>query len=176
MQKGLTLHLEVNDEQKQIYDFYAALVRRNASLIRWLCLRQADGDSTLCDDLVQEALLGLWLHLDSYRRSFPEKLWVEWQVRTILYDYRRHRLPPPEQLAFDVADSLAEEAVHTREQLEELTSHLTADERDLVRLHLDGYKTGEIASRLDLTPNAVYKRMKKVIEKLRLINEKINKR
>ena len=48
-----------------IHAFYTALVKRNASLIRWLCLRQADGDQALCDDLVQEVLLALWLHLGS---------------------------------------------------------------------------------------------------------------
>ncbi|MBQ8704338.1 MAG: sigma-70 family RNA polymerase sigma factor [Bacteroidales bacterium] len=170
------MHFEVNDEQEQIYGFYTALVRRNASLIKWLCMRQSDGDSALCDDLVQEVLLGLWLHIDSYRRSVPEKVWVGWQVRTILHDWRRHRLPPPAQLAFEVADSLAEEAIHTREQLEELTSYLTDSERDLVQRHLDGYKTKEIAEQLDLSSNAVYKRMKKVMEKLRIINEQINKR
>ncbi len=164
----------MNDELEQIHAFYTALVRRNAGLIRWLCLRQADGDQALCDDLVQEVLLGLWLHLDRYRRSVPEKVWVGWQTRTILYDYRRHRLPPPQRLAYEVADSLAEESLHAREQLDELAAYLTDDERHLVQLHLDGYKTNEIAQQMDLTPNAVYKRMKKVMEKLRYINDKIN--
>lgn len=164
----------MNDELEQIHAFYTALVRRNAGLIRWLCLRQADGDQALCDDLVQEVLLGLWLHLDRYRRSVPEKVWVAWQTRTILYDYRRHRLPPPQRLAYEVADSLAEESLHAREQLDELAAYLTDDERHLVQLHLDGYKTNEIAQQMDLTPNAVYKRMKKVMEKLRYINDKNN--
>lgn len=174
--KVLTLHPEVNDGQEQIYAFYTGLVRRNAALIKWLCMRQSNGSQANCDDLVQEVLLGLWLHLDSYRRGVPERVWVGWQVRTILYDLRRHRLPPTEQLAFDVADSLAEEALHTREQLEELTAYLTDDERNLVRMHLDGYNTDEIARQLSLTTHAVYKQMKKVIEKLRTINEKINTR
>ena len=164
----------MSDEQEQIYAFYTALVRRNASLIRWLCLRQAHGDQALCDDLVQEALLGLWLHLDSYRRKFPEKLWIRWKVRTILYDYQRNRLPPPKRLAFDVADSLAEEECHTRETLEELTAYLSDDERALVEKKLEGYNTAEIAEQTGLTPNAVYKRMRKVMQKLRTINEKIN--
>lgn len=164
----------MNDEQERIYAFYTGLVRRNSALIKWLCMRQSGGDSTLCDDLVQEVLLGLWLHLDSYRRALPERIWVEWQVRTILYDYHRQRLPPPAQLAFEVADSLAEEALHTREQLDELTSYLTDSERDLVQRYLDGYRGKEIAAQLSISTNAVYKRMKKVIEKLRIINEKIN--
>ena len=171
----LSLQPEVNDEQEQIYAFYSALVRRNAALIKWLCLRQAKGDGALCDDLVQEALLGLWLHLDSYRPSMSEKAWVGWKVRTILYNYRRRRLPPPGRLAFDVADSLAEEAFHTREQLEELTAYLTDAERELVQRHLDGFKAHEIAEQMDLTPNAVYKRLHAIIAKLRKINEKINK-
>ena len=164
----------MHDELDPIRAFYEGLVIRNAGLIRWLCLRQADGDQSLCDDLVQEVLVGLWLHLDSYRRLVPEKVWIGWQGRTILYDYRRHRLPPPERLAYEVADSLAEESLHAREQLEELTAYLTEEERQLVQKHLDGYKTKEIAQQMDLTPNAVYKRMKKVMEKLRYINDKIN--
>lgn len=165
----------MTDGQEQIYAFYTALVRRNAPLIRWLCLRQAGGDPALCDDLVQEALLGLWLHLDSYRRTIPEKVWIRWKVRTILYDYRRHHLPPPERLAFEVADSLAEETCHARESLEELTAYLSDDERALVEKKLMGYDTAEIAEQTGLTPNAVYKRMHKVMQKLKTINEKINK-
>ena len=164
----------MSDEQEQIYAFYTALVRRNAALIRWLCMRQAGNDQALCDDLVQEVLAGLWLHLDRYRRSVPEKVWVGWKVRTILYDYRRHRLPPPERLTFEVADSLAEESCHARETLEELTAYLTSDERTLVERHLEGYDTKEIAGQMGLTPNAVYKRMHKVMEKLRVINNNIN--
>ena len=163
------------DEQERIYAFYTGLVRRNASLIRWLCLREARGDQALCDDLTQEALLGLWLHLDSYRRSLPESVWIRWKVRTILYAYRRHRLPPPEQLAFDVADNLAEEACHARESLEELTAYLTPDERALIQQRLEGYSTAEIAERQGTTDSAIYKRLAKVMEKLRIINEKINK-
>lgn len=161
-------------EQKQINAFYTSLVQRNAALIRWLCLRQSGGDKALCDDYTQEALLGLWLHLDSYRRELPEKVWVMWKVRTILYDYRRHRLPPPERLAFEVADSLAEEVCHARESLEELTAYLTDEERALVRQHLNGYTASEIANSQGTTANAIYKRMHKVLVKLRAINDKIN--
>jgi len=83
----------MSDPQEQIYAFYTTLVRRNAALIRWLCMRQAGDNKALCDDLVQEALLGLWLHIDSYRRGVPEKVWISWKVRTILYDYRRPLCP-----------------------------------------------------------------------------------
>ena len=163
------------DEQERIYAFYTGLVRRNAALIHWLCLREADGNEALCDDLTQEVLLGLWLHLDSYRRALPESVWIRWKVRSILYAYRRHRLPPPEQLAFDEADSLAEEACHARESLEELTAYLSPDERALIQQRLEGYSTAEIAERQGTTDSAIYKRMAKVMEKLRIINEKINK-
>lgn len=166
----------MTDELEQLHAFYTALVRRNAPLIRWLCLRQADGDNALCNDLVQEVLLGLWLHLDSYRREVPERVWVIWKTRTILYDYRRHRLPPPERLAYEVADSLAEEIFHARESLDELTAYLTDEERALVQRQLDGYNIAEIAGQMGLTTNAVYKRMHHVIKKLRKINDIINKR
>ena len=154
---------------------FEALLRRHAGLIHHVCVRRSKGDAELCKLLQHEVSVGLWLHLDSYRRALPESVWIRWKVRTILYAYRRHRLPPPEQLAFDEADSLAEEACHARESLEELTAYLSPDERALIQQRLEGYSTAEIAERQGTTDSAIYKRMAKVMEKLRIINEKINK-
>jgi len=166
----------MTDELERLHAFYTGLVRRNAPLIRWLCMRQAGKDEALCKDMIQEVLLGLWLHLDSYRRHIPEGVWIRWKVRTILFAYRRQLLPPPEELAFDVADSLAEEAFHARERYEEIAAYLTQEERQMLQRELDGYSVDEIAEQMGLTPNAVYKRRRKIYEKMRYINEKLNNR
>lgn len=166
----------MSEEIEKIHAFYTAMVHRNASLIRWLCMRQAGGDKALCDDLVQEVLLGLWLHLDSYRRGLPEKVWIRWKTRTILYDYRRRHLPPPEQLALEVAESLAEETCHARESLEELTAYLTDEERALVENQLKGFSHAEIAQQLGISTNAVHKQMHKIKKKMVVINGKLKKR
>lgn len=163
------------DEIEEIQRFYTALVRRNSSLIHYLCAKQSDGDEALCDDLTQEVLAALWLRMGSYRQHVPERVWLRWQVRSILYDYHRHRLPPPEQLTFEVADSLAEETLHCRERLDELSACLQPDEREMIRLTLEGYTGREVAERTGITPNAVYKRMKKAIEKMRTFAHKMEK-
>ena len=59
------------DGTDTIQQFYMAFVRRNSKLIRYLCALQADGDEALCDDLTQEVLAGLWLHIGSYRQRVP---------------------------------------------------------------------------------------------------------
>ncbi len=173
--KVITFALRMNEaEIKQLQTLYEGLVRRNIKVIDTVCALQSGGDPERCNDLRQEVMLGLWLHLDRYRTAVPERIWVAWRARTIIYNYRRHRLPPPDRLAEDVADSLAEETYHCREQLEELTAHLPPEEQRLLRLRLEGYDVREIADRLGCSPGAVNKRMQRVIKKLRAINDKIH--
>ena len=44
----------------------------------------------------------------------------------------------------------------------------------LIQQRLEGYSTAEIAERQGTTDSAIYKRMAKVMKKLRNINEKLN--
>jgi DNA-directed RNA polymerase specialized sigma24 family protein len=71
---------------------------------------------------------------------------------------------------------LAEETYEGREQLEEIMVRLTPNERRLMEMQLEEMDVDEMAAKLQCSTNAVYKRLRRVIAKARIINEKLNKR
>ena len=155
---------------------YEAMVRRHTGLIRRVCVLRSEGNEELCRELEQEVAIGLWLHLDSYVPGRAEAAWVYWRARKVVYDYFHRRLPPPDRLSQDIADTLAEEASRGREQLEEIMAYLAPDERRLLELRLEAESVAEMAAKLQCSTNAVYKRLAHVIKKARKINEKLNRR
>lgn len=164
------------EELLQMQRLYEEVVRRHARLIRYLCAGRSGGDGELCKDLIQEVSIGLWLHLDSYRSGRLEGAWVYWRARKVLNDYFSHRLPSPERLSIEIANTVAEEACEGREQLEDIMSHLDPDERRLLELRLEETGVEEIAASLQCSTSAVYKRLRRVMVKAREINEKLNQR
>lgn len=155
---------------------FEALLRRHAGLIHHVCVRRSKGDAELCKLLQHEVSVGLWLHLDSYRGGKAEPAWVYWRARKIISDYFQQRIAPPEQLSLEIADTLAEEVFHAREQLEEIMAYLTPEENQLLEMQMEEAGVKEMSLRLQCTSNAVYKRLKQVMKKAKIINEKINKR
>ena len=164
------------EELLQMQRLYEAVVRRHARLIRRVCLLRSGGDMRLCEELEQEVSIGLWLHLDSYRPGKEEAAWVYWRARKVIHDFYRHRLPSPTQLSREIADTLAEETCNAREQQEDIMAHLSDEDRRLLELRLESEGVGEMAAKLHSTTNAIYKRMRCVIEKARMINDKLNER
>ena len=94
----------------------------------------------------------------------------------MVYDYFHRRLPPPDRLSRDIADTMAEEISQGCEQLEEIMAYLSPEERRLLELRLEDESVADMADRLQCSPNAVYKRLEQVIKKARKINEKLNRR
>lgn len=164
------------EELLQLQQRYEAMLRRRERMIHNVCLKYSSGDESRFLELVQEVQIGLWLHLDKYRGGKAEGAWVYWHSRKIISDYFHHRLAPPEQLREEIADTLAEEVYHGREQLEEIMVYLTPEERSLLEMRLEEDNVAGMAARLHCTPNAVYKRLRRVIQKAKIINEKLNRK
>lgn len=163
------------EELLQMQRLYEEVVRRHARLICYVCAGRSGGDEELCKDLIQEVSIGLWLHLDSYRSGRLEGAWVYWRARKVLNDYFRHRLPSPERLSSEIADTVAEETCEGREQLEDIMAHLAPDERRLLELRLEETGVDEMAASLQCSTSTVYKRLHRVMAKAQEINEKLNK-
>lgn len=164
------------EELLQMQRLYEAVVRRHAKLIRYVCAGRSGGNEELCKELIQEVSIGLWLHLDSYRPGRLEGTWVYWRARKVINDFFHQRIPSPERLSSEIVDTLAEETYEGREQLEEIMVRLTPNERRLMEMQLEEMDVDEMAAKLQCSTNAVYKRLRRVMAKARIINEKLNKR
>jgi len=161
----------------QLYRAYETLVLRHRKIIWWLCWRHSHGDIERCRDLVQDVSATLWKRLDRLRTNatpLEEEAWVVMTTRSVLYNLERDeaaRQVPTEQLSLAV--ELAEEQHHCREQLVELMSYLTPQERALLQRELDGYRQHEIAAELGVSVSTVSRRRDKILAKLREISKTI---
>lgn len=138
-----------------------------------MCWVRSGGNRELCRDLVQEVSIALWLH---FKDLIPEasrgeeRAWVYWVTRTAI----NHQLRKPSietmLLTPDQADCLSDGAsMHDKEDIDDLLASLSPDEQRMMRLRMEGYKTDEIASILELNRDTVYQRMHRAVVKVRQI-------
>lgn len=145
---------------------YTELLRRHRSLVWTLCWARARGDYERCRDLVQEVSLSLWEHFGRLRPNagpLQERAWVLWHTRTVLNHLLRHPsptlVPLPNELQADTDSS--------SERIDELMEYFDEEDRQLVRMRLEGYDANEIGEALGINRNAVYQRLHRIIERLR---------
>lgn len=152
---------------------YTELLLRHKNMIWRMCWVRSGGNRELCRDLVQEVSIALWLH---FKDLIPEasrgeeRAWVYWVTRTAI----NHQLRKPSietmLLTPDQADCLSDGAsMRDKEDIDDLLASLSPDEQRMMRLRMEGYKTEEIASILELNRDTVYQRMHRAVVKVRQI-------
>ncbi len=144
---------------------YTALLRRHRSLVWKLCWARAHGDYERCRDLVQEVSLSLWEHYGRLRpnaSALQERAWILWHTRTVL-DHL-HRSPSPTLVP--LPHNMVAEVDDSRERIDDLMASLSDSDRQLVHLRLEGYEAVEIAQQMNISRDAVYQRLHRIVERL----------
>lgn len=128
-------------------------------------------------DLVQSALRCGWLDLDDFRGETPGEFlaWIRSILRVRLNRVIRRRRPrsglggPESEECEAPGESPLTSMVRdeVRQRLLEAVEALPADQRDVMRLRLQGLKAPDIAAMLGLRPDAVRKRESRAFERLR---------
>lgn len=153
------------------YSEFDALVTRHRRMIRAICLWHATGGAVECDDLVQEVLLSLWRSRERLRpgcTAGEERAWVRLHCRSVISHFHRRKTLPTAQ--FDENHELTNltgETADRQETLEMLTTDLTAHERQVLRMTLEGYKTDEIADTLDIKARSVVQTRWRIVQKMK---------
>lgn len=145
---------------------YTDLLLRHRSLVWSLCWTRAHGDYERCRDLVQEVSLSLWEHYGRLRPNatlLQERAWVLWHTRTVLDHLHRRPSPTLVPLSAEIPDRRDDEDGC----LDSLLDALSAEDRRLVSMRLEGYDADEIGQALGIKRNAVYQRLHRIIERLR---------
>ena len=152
---------------------YAKMLMQNKKTLQRLCIGMAKGDAELAKDSMQEVMMSLWTNFDTIKAtdSTLQRLKVYWIARGIISNYLRTRQHRIATVAVD--NNYPSEENHARETLEDVAKTLDDSNRNLLELILDGYNTKEIAAKLDISINAVYKRRTNLINKMRkkIVNE-----
>ena len=151
---------------------YAELLNKYKGNIVGFCVRRC-GSGAEADDLMQEVFVALWEGLGSLRDGCPpgmENRWMYKVMRTAWSRHRRHRSRtvtlPPERLP-DMAAPHNDNA----ETVDEMLAALDTDAERLVRRHMEGYSSAELAAELGMKTETVRKRIARAIKKMRNSNK-----
>ena len=149
---------------------YTELLQRHRKMVWRLCWKYARGHYDRCCDLVQEVSIALWIHFDDLRPdTLPEeeRAWVHWWARSVL-DLQRRKERPSLLPLTTVADTMAaDNPLAQQEEMEHLMAALSPEEQRLVKLHIEGYRSREIAEMMGLGRDVAYQRIHRALVKAR---------
>ena len=167
----------MSDPHISRHDAYCEFMHSHRETVWRICWRYAGGDRERCRDMVQEVWIALWLRYDRLREDAPEaqkRVWIWRTARSVLVDlYRRQRICY-EHLSDQQMSALTVTGVDYAECIEEMKEKLNEREQRLLQMRLDGYDVKEISSMLGIERNAVYQRVNRIINKLKLSYGKRN--
>ena len=105
--------------------------------------------------------------------SKEERAWVRNTTRNILSVLSRKPKLPTVPLNAKHDRAATDVNREQRELVDELASHLDDDDRQLLKLHLDGFSHHEVGIILGLKDATVRQRMHRIVGNMRLIYEKL---
>jgi RNA polymerase sigma factor (sigma-70 family) len=165
-------------QTEELYEAYTHFVLKYREAVWRVCFNYANGDVAKSKDLVQEVCLVLWLRFDRLRvEARPEEqyAWLMLVTHSVLHNLHRRRRPTMQEIDQMLEESLTEEADADAEMLKEMLEHLDAEDQYLIGLELKGYRRNEMAGFLGLKTSTLNGRMERIINKLKLIKELIDK-
>lgn len=150
---------------------FIELIERHTAAVEHVC-RSFCSSVEDREDLRQEILLNLWRGWKHYRPDYRPVTWIYRVALNTAISWRRHQKRQVETLpldAFDLPDdpTLREQTTH----LKALIARLSADDRCLINLYLDGFTSAEIGKMLGMSQTAVTTRLGRIKEKLRKMKE-----
>jgi RNA polymerase sigma-70 factor, ECF subfamily len=157
------------DDRRSEFD---ALIRRLApELYRyawWLCR-----DSTLAQDLVQEACLRAWRSVDALRDDGAAKAWLLTIIRrehARLYERKRLPVDDIAEMVIEDEDAPDAQAMVEVQQLRDAIARIEPKYREPLLLQvIGGYTCEEIASQLGLSAQAVMTQVFRARAKLKAL-------
>lgn len=82
----------------------------------------------------------------------------------------RHKREEEQPITDWMADTIADNSNNDSDRVQELLAELPEEDRRLIQLRLDGYSGSEIGEMMGLKRDAVYQRIKRIIDKLKQIS------
>jgi RNA polymerase sigma factor (sigma-70 family) len=137
------------------------------------CKRNVDEANDLFQDITY-SVWKLWGTVDDNASDDEKDRWLMAKARTVRYNFLRYKRLRWGSGDIDVSDTTDNGQQEIREQIDELLSCLTPDERELIELILKDYNANEIAILKDLKASTVRKRLERIYKKMYNYSKKIN--
>lgn len=151
---------------------YKRLIMCHEKIILKWCDSYSQGDTHLYEEMIQEVMYTLWVKLDTLQSepaSMSAKAWVKTvSCHTAAETAKRQvflKIP-------NGYDAIAPDETSYMETFEELTTNLNPEEKELLKMHLDGFtykeiskQTGFSKTRISLTMRNALRKMEKTAKK-----------
>ena len=163
-------------EERRRQQQFVKEVQQCDALIYSVCRLYGCRRDESTEDLYQEIVCALWESYDSYNGTSKFSSWLYSVARnTAVAYYRRHQLRQPVLSLTDVERDFAD--LHDSPdplvaELYYLIDQLSADDRNLVGLYIEGYEYEEIAQQMNLSQQAVRTRMSRIKARLKELKDK----
>lgn len=155
----------------------AELLKRNRERLLAFCANACKSNVDEANDLFQDitySVWKLWGTVDDNASDDEKDRWLMAKARTVRYNFLRYKRLRWGSGDIDVSDTTDNGQQEIREQIDELLSCLTPDERELIELILKDYNANEIAILKDLKASTVRKRLERIYKKMYNYSKKIN--
>lgn len=159
---------------EQMQKDFMAMLRRCEGLILKVCLMYTDRQPASVADLYQDIVYNVWRSYGRFHRLSSESTWVYQIALRVAMKQRRHNaaakrlVPPPDVVVHHTLLANNNELV---DRLYELIDRLAPDEKALSLLYLDGTTVREMARITRMSKSGVKKKMKRIKENLKKMNE-----
>ena len=164
---------EMTSEMQQ--QNFMAMLGRCEGLIYKVCLTYTSRTRESVADLYQEIVCNLWNGYRKFRSESKESTWV-WRVAVnTALGMCRHMQTQPQmvEIPAELFDTLAEEQPNgVLQRFYELVDMLDEDERELMMLYLSDATTAEMATVLKCPLRTVERRISRLKQRLKELNEK----
>lgn len=161
------------ENDKQTMEF-VALLERNKSILRRICVLFSDRSAEGIRDIYQDIVCELWLGYPRFRHESGEKTWIYHVALNVALQRRRHLWRAPVTIKLDdrLFDTWSDEADDEMvERLYLLVERLPDEERALAYLYVDNLSMTQIAMALGISPSTARQRVKRMKDKLKKLNE-----
>ncbi len=136
------------------------------------CFGYSPENLDVMKDLLQEVFFALWANLDSLDAeptSFRARHWVNLITRRTLRDKHKKIKEFHTDHNCDSLDIASYDTQIEGDMLKDMMGYLTESERQLINDRMAGYTYEEIARKTGINAHALSERMRRTIQKLRII-------
>lgn len=155
-------------------DEFIALLNSCRGTIFKICLQYTDRSPGAIEDLFQEIACNLWAGYGQFNHSSSVNTWVYKVARNTALMQQRHAIRQPMFVSLDESlyETVAEQGDdECRKRLYALLERLPKEEQELMDMYLENIPQEEIAQQLGISKLAVNKRVSRIKQKLKKMND-----
>lgn len=148
-------------------NLFQEIYNENYSRVIGLCMGYVSGDEALAKDLSQEVFLKVWNNLENFRNQSKLSTWIyRITVNTCLEQLKRRR---PVTLKVDPVDDTSLDHIEEQDKYNRMyrcIDKLSASNKSIILLELEGLPQAEIAAVTGFSHEAVRTRIYRIKDQL----------